>query len=136
MKNDETIGILGAWYELIDGNGKQLKKIKHSTEDKYIKKSLLTSAPLIHSSFMIRREALLKGGLYNEKFKYAQDRELIFRIMRYYSIRIYPDYLVKLRLDKDSISFKKEAEQKKLCALAIYNAVYDRLYPRWCYIFA
>ena len=136
MEVDETLGIIGTWYELIDDNGNLLKKIRHSSDESYIKKSLLTSAPLIHSSLMIRREALYRVGFYNEQFKYAQDRQIIFSIMKYYGVGIYPEYLVKLRLDTGSTSFKKEAEQKKYCAKAIHNAVNNGLYPWWCHLFA
>jgi len=135
MENNPLVGATGCWYWLIDRNGKIIKERKPPTKFSKIKKSLLYSAPLIHPALLIRREVLEKVKFYDEEFKYAQDRDLLFRILRYYNLAVIPKFLLKYRCTKQSISLKNEIEQKTFCLKAIKKAIKNKIYPQWCYIF-
>ena len=135
MESNLLLGAIGCWYYLIDKEGKILKKCKPPTENLKIKKALLNSAPLIHPALMIKKEVLEKINFYDEEFKYAQDRDLLFRILKYYQQGVVPIFLLKYRYTNESISLQKEIEQKKYCLMAIKRAMKSGIYPKWYYIF-
>jgi glycosyltransferase involved in cell wall biosynthesis len=136
MDNNPAIGLSGTWYDLINEEGGFIKRVESPQRLTDIKKALMKSAPIIHSSFMMRREVLERVGYYDENFKFAQDRDLIFRVLKYSQVGIFPEKLVKLRVAKGSTTFVHESAQKKFCAKAISRAVSGGLYPKWSYIFA
>jgi len=135
MESNLRLGAIGCWYYMIDKDGKIIKKCKPPTELLKIKKSLLNSVALIHPALMIKKEVLEKVNFYDEKFRYAQDRDLLFRIIEHYQQGIVPKFLLKFRYTNESISLQKEIEQKKYCMMAIKRAIKNGIYPKWCYIF-
>lgn len=135
MKKNPEVGAVGCWYYLIDKTGNIFEKRRPPTKFSKIKKALLASSPLIHPGMFIKKEVLEKIGPYDEEFKYAQDRDLLFRILQYYKLAVVPQFLLKFRHTPGSISLKKEIEQKKYCLKAIKNAFKNRIYPKWRYIF-
>lgn len=135
MENHPEIGVVGCWYYLIDKNNKLIKKCQPAIKFSKIKKALINSAPIIHPGLMIKKEALRKVNSYDESFKYAQDRDLLFRILKYYQLGIVPEFLLKFRYSKQSISLQREIEQKEYCLKAIKRAIKNRIYPKWYYIF-
>ena len=135
MKKYPEIGAVGCWYYLIDKDGEIIKKCRPPTKFSEIKKALLSIAPLIHPGTMFKKRALQKVNFYDESFKYAQDRDLLLRILKYYQLSVVPEFLFKFRYTKESISLQKEIEQKKCGLKAITQAIKNGIYPKWYYIF-
>lgn len=70
-----------------------------------IKRQMHYSAALVHSSCMFRVDAFRRVGLYSEKYPYAEDYDLFFRLMgKNYEIRNLRDTLVTAAYDPGSIS--------------------------------
>ena len=140
MEIHSEIGAVGCWYYLIDKYNKIIKECrpprKYSKIKKaLIKKAIINSVPLIHPGLMIRKDALEKINFYDENFIYAQDRDLLFRILKYYKIAVVPEILFKLRISDKSISAKNEIEQKKYCIMAKRRAINIGIYPKHYYIY-
>lgn len=124
--------LLGSWYEAIDLKGNVLKKIKLPTTHNDIQKVIVKFNPFAHSSLMFRRNVLLKEGLYNEKYKYAQDYELALRIVKKYKVANLPGFLMKYQLVPQSISFLIGGRSQKAYAIkARWQAIVRYGYPKW-----
>ena len=87
------------------------KKIKLPTSNKDIRKRLEISNCFLHSSIMMRKNDYLKVGGYNSDFIYSQDYDLWLRISKIGKIKNFPDYLIKVNRDQNSISIKKSRLQ-------------------------
>jgi len=135
IENHPEIGAVGCWYYLIDKNNKLIKKVRPPVKSYKIKKALLNSAPIIHPAAMIRKILLEKINYYDESFKYSQDRDLLFRILNFCQLGVVPEFLLKFRYSKQSISLQREIEQKKYCLKAIRKAIKKGIYPKWYYFF-
>ena len=67
--------------------------------------------PFIHGSLLIKKRALENVGMYDEKFKFAQDYKLMFDLIRLnHKLKIINQPLYKLNT-KDNISTKNIKEQ-------------------------
>ena len=67
--------------------------------------------PFIHGSLLIKKKVLENVGMYDEKFKYAQDYKLMFDLIRLnHKLKIINQPLYKLNT-KDNISTKNIKEQ-------------------------
>jgi glycosyltransferase involved in cell wall biosynthesis len=126
---------VGCWYYLIDEDGVIIKECKPSIKPYKIKKAFIYSSPIIHPSAMIRRKVLEEVNFYDEKFKYAQDRDLWFRILKSYKLGIIPEFLFKFRYHSSSVSLMEEIEQKKYYIKALEKAIQNGVYSRWYYIY-
>lgn len=101
LDSDDSIGILGthAWTFFEDpanDDGEIVTPLDHAK----IKHDLLSGSPLIHSSFIAMRTALLDAGAYTEHYRYAADVDLYDRLMdkckaanlpsKLYGVRVHP----------------------------------------------
>ena len=67
--------------------------------------------PFIHGSLLIKKRVLENVGMYDEKFKFAQDYKLMFDLIRLnHKLKIINQPLYKLNL-KDNISTRNIKEQ-------------------------
>lgn len=84
LENHKDMGILGTSFFEIDEHNKVLGEVYLPVDDVSIRKKIYKFNPFLHSSVIIRREALDNVGFYNENFQYAQDYELWFKILKKY----------------------------------------------------
>ena len=82
LSGDDTIDVLGthAWTfredpEVVDG------EYITPLENHAIKRQLLRGSPLIHSSMIAKRSALLEVGAYDDRYPYSADIDLYDRLM-------------------------------------------------------
>lgn len=115
--------LVGSWAEVIDEKGNKIGKFEYPTEDAELKKILIKINPFIHASIMMRRNALGQIGLYDEAWRYGQDYELYFRLASVAKIANLPEFLLKHRVDADSITRKNNKEQAKLALRARLHAI-------------
>ncbi len=131
MDKNRDIGLVGAFYYEIGENGSIVSKKILPTKDTYLKKILIKYNPFFHSSIIIRRKVFSKVGLYDEKFKKAQDYELWFRVARFYKLTNIPKFLIKRRYTKEMISQKNESEQIYWAQKARIKAIKNGWYSKW-----
>jgi len=130
-KNPEAAAV-GCWYKLIDNKAEVVSKITPPTNSDAIKKAFFNSAPIVHPAAMIRKSVIDEINGYDEKFIYAQDRDLFLRILKKWQLGVIPEFLFNLRINKASISLSKEKSQKTFGLLALEQAIKNGVYP-WYY---
>lgn len=84
-------------------------KLKGSSEE--LKTRMLVRPVFAHPGFMMRRELLDKGFLYDETFRTAQDYELASRVADEYKIGIVQEILLYYRVHKKQVSNLSGKEQ-------------------------
>ena len=99
----------------IKGTNKKIPNISY-----YIPKKILLKYknPFIHGSLIIKKEALLDCGLYDERFYYSQDYKLMIDLVsKGYKFKIIKEDLYCLNyFDNISINFKEEQQYYANCA--------------------
>tara|TARA_Y100000389_G_scaffold184164_1_gene202348 strand:+ start:3999 stop:4685 length:687 start_codon:yes stop_codon:yes gene_type:complete len=69
--------------------------------------------PFIHGTLMVRKNAVLDVGMYDENIKYAQDYKLFIELLKKnYKIKILKKKLYVLNMENNLSSLKKDAQQK------------------------
>lgn len=132
MEKHPQVAVLGSWAALIDEDGNKLKVKKTPTSYQQIYKSVMAANPFIHPTLMFRRSVLAETGFYDEHFLYAQDYELILRILKDYKGTNIGKSLLLYRVGvKESISIKKLKQQEWSAIRARLKALRKLNYPFW-----
>ena len=112
MESHPEVGLLGSSCVLVNETNKMIGQIIVPKNDLEIRWESLFTNPFIHSTVMIRRETLVQNNLnYNPFFVTAQDYELWSRLLSVTKAANLPDFLVYLRIHKQSISASKRDQQ-------------------------
>ncbi len=93
MDNNPEIALLGSWCYLVNLKKNINKKCQPPTSDKDIRKYMQRDNPFIHSSVMLRKEAILKVACYNI-IRGMEDYDLWIRIAKNYKVGNIPMFLV------------------------------------------
>ena len=94
---------------LIKGTNKKIPGFSYLIPYKYLIKY---KNPFIHGSLMIKKNVMNEIGLYNTKFKYAQDYKLFFDLIKKnYNFKTINEPLYELNMT-NNISTNKKIEQK------------------------
>ena len=80
LERRKEYGIVGTFYILVTDD-KMAFKVNLPVTNEEILKKIAYRNPFAHSSIMVRREILDKVGYYDERYEYAQDYDLYFRIL-------------------------------------------------------
>lgn len=106
--------LLGTAYQRIDANGAYLGEatIPVLNSDQLIRNAIIKFNPFFHSSVIFRRDACMQLGGYDESYRYAQDYNLWVRFAAKYSVANLSDILAFQRITPESISIKKERQQR------------------------
>src|SRR4051794_6460824 len=74
LRAHPEVVLLGGAYELIDGAGRMLTTIRPPSDDATLQEHALSGrTPICHPLAMMRRDAVIRAGGYDEEFKVAQD---------------------------------------------------------------
>lgn len=107
LEDNEEYGLVGTWYTVIDGEGKEKYNMSYPSSNDLIKLFLSLNCPLVHGSIMGRTE-LFKQNLYGSKEYYAvEDYELWVRFSKLTKIYNIPEYLFRYRIYGESFSDSK-----------------------------
>ncbi|MDO8524154.1 MAG: glycosyltransferase family 2 protein [bacterium] len=129
LNKNLEVALCGTLGLIINEKGEEMGQKNLALGYLEIKKQLLFNNQFIHSSLMMRKVILDKEGFYDEKFKKAQDYELVLRLARKYQVVNLPDRLIKWRKLASSISHKNN-EQKKFAIKARWRAITKYGYPK------
>jgi glycosyltransferase involved in cell wall biosynthesis len=97
LENNPHVGLVASWSLFIDDAGNLYAKHTPPETHRELIRCMATSNPFVHSSVMFRRSILDKVGNYEERFEYAQDFNLAFRIAKESGVAVIPDYLCSWR---------------------------------------
>ncbi len=124
------IALLGTAAILINQKGKKLKLKTSPIDHQHLRRAVLRYCPFIHPTWMIKRSVLLKLSGYNEAFPYAQDYELVLRLIAKHKSANLPEPLLKYRVNYDqAFSLKNLKAQERLALKARFLALTKYGYP-------
>jgi hypothetical protein len=75
------VGVVGCWAEVIDAQGERLGERRPLCLDADIAGVMPRENQFIHGSIMVRGDLLRSAGGYREAFRYAQDYDLLLRLL-------------------------------------------------------
>lgn len=77
-----------------------------------IKRAALRGSGIIHGSMVINRQALLDIGAYDERYRYASDRDMVIRFLSRYRATNIPEPLLGVRRHRGQDSFSLKAAEE------------------------
>lgn len=135
LESHPGVGIVGTWYQFIDGAGRIVGEQHPPIQDAELHRALIRSNPFLHSSVMLRWDLLDHVHGYDERCRRAQDYDLWMRCAPLTKLANLPEVLLQKRFTTGMISYTREREQIT-SALRIRLAALRRgQYPWWCAIF-
>jgi len=128
ISKDKSLAVVGSWHEEINEDGIKLRMFKTPSNPSEIRMYLIGSGALTyycvsHPTVLIRKKALDKVGLYNEKY-ILQDYELWLRVAREYKIANINKALLKRRVLKNSLSRNSKDKIGIECDQIIMDNIY------------
>lgn len=123
MDVNPRLNLLGSWAEIVDGEGRAIGRLAPPSEPDKLRDTLARTNPFIHSSVMLRAEAVRGLGGYRAAFEAAEDYDLWLRLSEHGDIAIAPEILVRYREHGGNVTVRKAARQMFSSRLAIRAAV-------------
>lgn len=105
------VGLVGTQNIVVDAQGRELYRWRVEIEDAAIRRNFLKRNQFVHSGVLIRRAALTRAGVYDERRRYAQDYELWLRIGRQWQLANLPDVWVKQRVNPRGVTSRHNLAQ-------------------------
>ena len=104
-KNPET-GLVYSDIGYIDADGKQVSWMLKQFEPHrgYVLKELFLNDFIPCLTAVFRRDVLKKTGLFNEKYRFAEEYDLFLRIARYYQVDFVDEVLACYRVHETNLS--------------------------------
>jgi|SRR3989339_665691 len=133
-KNNSYIGC-GTLVSFMDEKNKIINKKNHPTSYKDITKSILRYNPFIHPTLMIKKNILLSLGGYDENFYFAQDYDLVLRILSKYKMTNIKEKLLCYRVNINGLSHQNMRKSLKFALWARWRALMEKNYPLWKIIY-
>jgi glycosyltransferase involved in cell wall biosynthesis len=123
LRADPSLVCVGGAFELIDGKGRLLTRLRPPTDDTTIQQLLLKGHTAIcHPAAMMRRDAVAKVGGYDLYFKTTQDLDLWLRLGEVGRLGNVPEVVLKFRQHESSVSETKREEQRRFGREAVERA--------------
>ena len=118
-----TVAVVGGAMSCIDEDGEPTGLVlRHATQDRAIKKTLLSGSSCIaHPTVMMRRDAIRAVKGYRKAFLHAEDYDLWLRMAERYDLANLPDILLSYRIHPNQVSFRR-VEQQVLSTVAAQAA--------------
>ena len=111
MDANLRLNLLGSWAERIDGAGKPIGTLTPPTDPHMLRDTLARTNPFIHSSVMVRTEAVRRAGGYRAAFEAAEDYDLWLRLSEQGGIAIIAEPLILYREHGGNVTVRKAARQ-------------------------
>lgn len=129
------VGLLGTGCHDVDPGGRALRTYRPPEGDSEIRRALIRRNPFVHSSVMLRRDALERAGFYDETLPVAQDYDLWVRLSRVTRLANLPEPLVLRRLTPGMVSRARDTERLRAELRIKREALRSGAYPAWCAIY-
>lgn len=133
-RNRDIYGV-GTWANLIDEEGNIIGALKYLTEYERIRKVILRYNPFVHPSLVFRRKMFDEIGVYDESFEFAQDYDLMLRMVSRFKIVNLPQVLLNYRISEEAISSRKMKKQEYSALKARIKALSRYGYPKLGYFY-
>lgn len=134
MDAHSEVGLLGSGLLRVDEvNRRQYREIR-PTSDRELRRTFPKYNPIMHSSAMIRRQALERVGLYREDLAGSIDYDLWLRIARHYQVRNLPDVLIQKRVHAGQ-RYRGSQERTRVSLTNRLRSVRELGCPRYHYVY-
>jgi len=120
--------LVGSWTDTFNDDSVKVGEMNGPIDHAAIRSALIRYNPIVHSSIMMRADVLKKAGGYDEEWRYAQDYELYFRLMKLGKLANLSEHLASYRLSPNSITRKKNNKQVGFAIRARLKAIHDGQY--------
>jgi hypothetical protein len=116
MENNPEIAVVGAWIQIMDENGQEVRVRKYLPDDKGLRGKMFRYSPVAHPVVMYKKKVVQEFGCYLPEYSPAEDLNLWFKIGTKYKFANIQEVLLKYRFFEKSSSNKKlrEVEIKTL----------------------
>jgi glycosyltransferase involved in cell wall biosynthesis len=123
MNQDSSLGVVGCGVEFLAADGAVVGEWTPPSDDATLRKQIHRSNIFAHGSVVMRADVFRRVGKYSPAFRYSQDHELWFRMMRESTLGSIPETLYRLHRLPSSISRSRSTEQIlfSLLARAVYS---------------
>ena len=119
------VAIVGGTTQVCDEHMKPINLRHYPETDAVIRQKMFRFSPFTHPTVMMRKSMLPKQPVYDEKFNWAEDYDLYFRLAQNGKLANLSDVLYKLRTHKESVSRTKARHQEKLTLFIRLKAVFE-----------
>jgi len=94
-----NVGAVGTFARFFDEDTRETVFFQsHPETPEDIRQAMFFNLPMVHPSTMMRADALRALGLYDSRYRTAEDYELLRRISRKFDLANLPDYLFDYRM--------------------------------------
>lgn len=132
MKQNPQVDICGSFASVIDENGKIIGKVKKPITDNRIKKELYWLTPLLHPTWLAKKEVFTKLNGYDENWDYVEDFEFLTRAKEFKMANV-PKYLLLYRSQKERRS-QKTIEKIYRNSLKLRQKIFKEHRLGWSYL--
>jgi len=126
IERHDRLDLVGSAARVIDASGAVIGRIAPPTDPGKLMRHLHRGNPFVHSSVMMRAEAVRRAGGYRRAFGAAEDYDLWLRMAENGGIVNLPERLVALRRHDASISRRNAVRQSFSVRLAQRSAAARR----------
>jgi glycosyltransferase involved in cell wall biosynthesis len=125
LKANPGIALVGAWARYVDeSNGATVFLCRPPCDPAAMRDALYLNNCTVHSSWMVRAQALREVGLYDERYPLGEDYELLRRLAARFDLANLPEYLIDYTISMSGLSMQKRRAQL-LDRLRIQAAYFD-----------
>jgi GT2 family glycosyltransferase len=111
LENNPDYALVGSKFYNIDESGNTKSLIDVPLDNLSIHETLKKNNCFAHGSIIMKKDAFLTVGGYNEQFKFAQDYDLWLRLAEAYKVANIEEPLYQCRYSEDTISAQNFTEQ-------------------------
>jgi glycosyltransferase involved in cell wall biosynthesis len=111
MEHHPEVAAAGSHAEVIDINGNTLGIKKKSTRVADIRFAILLQNQFIHSSIIIRKSVFDEIGGYRHEYMYAEDYDLLNRILERYTVTNIDAVLVTFRASSGGVTTQSNSQK-------------------------
>ncbi len=128
LDENNDIGIVGWFMEIMDEKGVIYSKREYNLTDEEIRKKIFRYSPFCHATTMYRNKIINEVWGYNVFLHDAEDYELYFRIGLVSKFMNLSAVLYKMRVNKESVTYKNTKRMELLTLFIRKKAVYEYWY--------
>ncbi len=113
LRSDSSLRCLGTgiWEFREDPHVQEIVKTRPESHEQIVEAAMRGSG-MIHGTLVIHRESLLEIGGYDERYRYASDRDMVIRFLRRFRAMNIPDPLLGVRRSPKQDSFTQKAAEE------------------------
>ena len=101
----------GIWEFREDPHVVEIVKTRPESHEQIVEAAMRGSG-MIHGTLVIYRESLLQIGGYDERYRYASDRDMVIRLLKRFRAMNIPDPLLGVRRSPKQDSFTQRAAEE------------------------